>query len=126
MIRIILKKKLGWSFKRCSPRPLSIDYEVLKLKKMLFSIKIWRAINVHTILINIDESSISKSTKTNYSWGSKGIPLNFSTLKIRGSISLITAIFLNGISVTGIRKGTINSEVVIEFVKNLLIIWKRL
>ena len=126
MIRNILKKKLECSFKRWSPRPLSIDYEILKLEKILFSIKIWRAISMHTVLINVDESSISKSTKANYSWGLKGISLNLSNIKIRGSISLITAIMSNGISITGIKKGTIKSDTFIEFIKNLLIICKKL
>ena len=36
IIRRILKEKLGLSFKRCSPRPLSINGKILKLKKILF------------------------------------------------------------------------------------------
>ena len=125
-IRRILKERLRLSFKHCSPRPLIIDYKVLKLKKILFSVKIWRIISKSTVLINIDESTITKSTKVNFSWGRKGIPLNLSALSIRGSIGIITAIMSNGISVTGIRKGTIKSDSFIEFIKHLLMIWKRL
>ena len=56
--------------------------------------------NKSTILVNIDESAISDSTKANYSWGQKGVPQNLSTLAIQGSINLITAIASNGMSIT--------------------------
>ena len=126
IIRRILKEKLGLSFKRCSPRPLSINGKILKLKKILFTIKLWRTISKSTVLINVDESSITKSTKTNYSWGWKGIPLNLPIQSIKGSIGLVTAIMSNGVSVTGIRKGTIKSDSFIEFIEHLLVIWNRL
>ena len=58
VIRNILKNILGYIIKRCSPRPKSIDYKILKLKKILFSIKIWKVINLQTVLINDDESTI--------------------------------------------------------------------
>ena len=92
LIKNIMKKRLECSFKCCSLRPKSIDYKVLKLKKILFSIKIWKVINSQTILINVDESTVSNSTKANYSCGWKGIPRNLSTVNIRGSISLIIVI----------------------------------
>ena len=126
LIRRILKERLGLSFKRCSPRPLSIDYKVLRLKQIPFAVKLWRITKKSTIFINVDESTITRSTKINYSWGWKGIPLNLPTLGIKGSIGLVTAIMSNGVSVTGIRKGTIKSDSFIEFIKHLLVIWKRL
>ena len=122
IIRRILKEKLGLNFKRCSPIPLSIDGKILKLKNILFTIKLWRTISKSTVLINVDESSITKSTKTNYSWEWKGIPLNLPTQSIKGSMGLVTAIMSNGVSVTGIRKGTIKSDSFIEFIEYLLVI----
>ena len=56
-----------------------------------------------TILINIDESTIKNSTKENYLWSLKEVPHNASTITIRGSICLVTAILSNGISITAIR-----------------------
>ena len=72
LIRRILKERLGLSFKRCSPKPLSIDYKVLRLKKILFAVKLWRVTNKSTVFINVDESTITRSTKINYSWDEKG------------------------------------------------------
>ena len=71
-----------------------------------------------TILINIDESAIANSTKVNYSWGLKGVPHNASTITIRGSICLVTAILSNGISITAIRQGTIKTYIFVEYIKH--------
>ena len=126
IIRKILKEKLNYSFKRCSPRPLLLDHKLTNVKKSLFAVKLIKLINNSTVLINVDESVISNSTKINYSWGPKGKPLNLSTTKIRGSISLFAAIASCGISVTGIRKGTVKSNTFVEYIKHLLSVWKRL
>ena len=79
-----------------------------------------------TILINIEESTITNSTEVNYSCGPKGVPHNASTITIRGSICLVTAILQNGISITAIRQGTIKTFIFIEYIKRLLEICKRL
>ena len=76
--------------------------------------------NNTTILVNVDESAISNSTKTNYSWGPKGISQSISSINIRGSISIVTAILSCGLTITGIRKGTVRSSTFIEYIKHLL------
>ena len=119
-IRRILKEILNYSFKKWSPRPLLLDHKVAKVKKTLFAVKLLKLINNSTILTNVDESIISNSTKINYSWGPKGKPQNLSTIKIRGSISLVTAITSCGVSITGIRKGTVKSSTFIEYIKHFL------
>ena len=67
IIRRVLREKLHYSFKRCSSRPLKHDFRIAKLKKILFSIKICKKLHKSTVLVNIDESVFSRSTKTNYS-----------------------------------------------------------
>ena len=124
--RRILKEKLGYSFKKWSPRPLNLNYQIQKLKKMLFSIKLLKIFRKSWILVNIDESVISNSTKSNYSWSRKGVPTNLSTITMKGSISIVTAILSNGVSITGIRYGTIKSSSFIEYINHLLAIWRKL
>ena len=126
IIRRILKETMNYSFKRWSPRPLLIDHSIWKVKKVLFAVKLLKTMDKSTVLINIDESAISNSTKANYSWGPKGIPQNLSTLSIQGWISLITAIASNGMSITGIKRGSVKADTFIEFLKHLLAIWNRL
>ena len=125
-VRKVLKDKMNYSYKRWSSRPLMIDHSNLRVKKALFVVKLLKLIENSTILINIDEATISTSTKVNYSWSPKGIPWNASTIAIKGSIWLITALFSNGISITGIRNGATNSSTFIEYIKHLLAIWRKL
>ena len=70
--------------------------------------------------MNIDESVISSTTKANYSWSIKGEPSNLSTIVYTGSVSIISSIFSNGVSISGIRKGTITSSSFIEYVDHML------
>ena len=126
IIRRILKERLNYSFKRWSPRPLLIDNSILKIRKVLFAVKLLKMINKSTVIINVDEATISKSTKMNYSWGPKGTSLNLSAIAISGSISLVTAIASNGLSITGIKDGTIRSSSFVEYIWHWLSIWERL
>ena len=124
--RRILKEKLRYSYNRWSPRPLTLDFRLLELKNVLFTVKLLNLVQKSTLLVNIDESSISTATKSNYSWNQKGAPSNRSTTIFRGSISIVSAILSNGISITGIRKGTMWSSSFIEYADHLLAVWKRL
>ena len=125
--RKILKEKLGYSFKKWSPRPLSLNRKNQELKKILFSVKLLKMIKRSTLLINIDETVISYSTKSNYSWCPKGISTNLSTIIImKGSISVVSAIWSNGISITAIRNGTIASTSFVEYIDHMLTVCSRL
>ena len=125
-IREILIQRLGYSYKRWSPRPLMLNHKLTKLKKVLFSVKLLKLIDRYSLLINIDEATISQSTKSNYSWSVKGIPSNLSTITLKGSICIVSAIMSNGVSITGMKKGTIKSSTFIEFIQNLLTVWDKL
>ena len=72
--RRILKENLKYSYKRWSPRSLTLDFRLLELKKMLFTVKLLNLVLKSTLLVNIDESSISTATKLNYSRNQKGAP----------------------------------------------------
>ena len=126
IIRRILKEKMGFSYKRYSSRPLKHNYYIWKLKKILFSVKIWKMFDESSILINIDEATFSNKTKTNYSWSKRGCSSNCSSIIFRGSVSIVSAILSNVVSITGIRAGTINSKAFIEYINHLLRIWGRL
>ena len=124
--RRILKEKLGYSFKRCSSRPLKLNYGNQELKKILFCIKLLKIVRRSTLLVNIDESIIFNTTKSNFYWGQKGASSNLSTIGFKGSISIVTAILSNGVSITGIRKGTITSSSFTEYMDHMLTVWARL
>ena len=126
IIRKILKTKLNFSFKRWSPRPLTLNHKIVKLRKALFTVKQLKIINGASLLVNIDEVVFSQSTKTNYSWSRKDMPSNLSTQIIKESVSIISSIASNGMSITGVRKGTIISSSFIEYMKHMTTALKRI
>ena len=125
-IQIFLKSQLGLSYKKGSPRPLNLDHNLTRLKKALFSIKIIEVLRLSMLLVNVDEASLTDMTRRNYSWSKRGFPSNLSNLIIKESISLMSSILSNGVSVTGLKYGTINSEAFIEYIINLLKVWEAL
>ena len=126
VIRKILKDKLNYSFKRCSSRLLTLNHKITMLKKVLFSIKVLKILERSSIIMNVDEAVISQSTKANYSWSRIGAPSNRGSKTIKGSISIVSIILSNGMSITGVRKGTIASNSFIDYMKHLAAIWARL
>ena len=122
----ILHENFNYSYKRCSSRPLFLDHELVSIKKILFSIKLLKVINKSTILINVDESTFSYNIKPNYSWSKRGWPANLSNAIMKGSVSVISRILSNGLSISWVGKQNINSELFIEFIVHMLGIWKKL
>ena len=121
-----IEREACFSYKRCSSRPLNLDYRLQELKKTLFVVKLLKIIRRSTLLVNIDEWIISYSTKSNYSWSKKGVPANLSTTILKGSISVVSAICSNDVSITGIRKVTIESSTFIEYIDHLFTVLSRL
>ena len=126
IIRKILKDKLKYSFKRCSSRPLTFDHKIAKLKRVLFAIKLLNIINVSSIIVNVDEAVLSYWTMTNYSWIRIGLHSNLSTQNMKGSVSIVSSILSNGLSITGLKKGTIKSKSFINYMNHLTEIWRKL
>ena len=122
--QIFLKSQLGLSYEKESTRPLNLDHNLTRLKKALFSIKIIEVLRQSMLLVNVDEASLTVMTRRNYSWSKRGFPSNLLNLIIKESISLMSSILSNGISVTGLKYGIINSEAFIEYIINLLKVWK--
>ena len=60
--RRILEEKLRYSYKRWISRPLALDFRLLELMKMAFTVKLLNLVQKFTLLINIDYSSIFITT----------------------------------------------------------------
>ena len=126
VISKILIERLWYSYKKWSSRPIKLDRKLVKLKKILFSVKLLKLIHKTSLLVNIDESVISYNTKSNYSWSRKGVPSNISNGILKGSIGIVSAIMSDGVSIFCVKKGIINSSSIIEFLQILLKIWERI
>ena len=72
-----------------------------------------------TLLINIDESSINRNTKSNYSWGFKGTTIEAQSSSIADSVSIIMGIWSNGSWISFISNSTINFTTFTWFLKAL-------
>ena len=51
---------------------------------------------------------------------------NRSTTLFSEYVSIVSSILSNGISITGVRNGTIKSNTFIEYIEHLIYVWKRL
>ena len=60
------------SYKRGKSRPVGFNKERQELLKCYFSISVIPILYQFEVLIIVDESSFSRSTKTMYSWSIKG------------------------------------------------------
>ena len=105
-----MKTQLGLSFKRITSRPLNLDVERQHYVKVLFAVALTKRIKDAKLLINVDESTLSKETKNNYTWTLKGVPASAKNIKFSKSINLITAIWSSGSLYTAVTKGTTDSH----------------
>ena len=118
-IRSFMKDQVRLSFKRVKPRPSNIDFERLNLIRSLFAVKFSKLITRETLIINIDESSINRHTKDQYSWGFKGKHIEAKNTCIRGSVRMIKAICSNGSWIDFVIDKTIDSETFNWFLKSM-------
>ena len=91
-----MKTKMKISFKKVKSRPTNIDLEKIDKIKSLFAVKLSKEITSNTLLINIDETSINRFVKTNYSWGYKLKPIESRNTSFTESINWVLAICWNG------------------------------
>ena len=117
-----MKNQKKMSFKRVKSRSTSVNLNKIKLIRSLFAVKLSKEITVKTLLIHIDESSINKFVKTNYSWGCKGKPIEWKNSSFTGSISWILAICSNGSWLCMLVSNIIDSVSFIWFI-NILSNW---
>ena len=69
LIRKIIKNDLNLSFNQCNSRPLT--FNVAKTARMLFWTLFIGKFEPSTLIINVDESIFSRTSKINYSWSMK-------------------------------------------------------
>ena len=70
-----MKDWMSMSYKKVKSRPSNINIQKIDKIRSLFAVKLSKEITFNSRLINIDESSINRFVKSNYSWGYKGKPV---------------------------------------------------
>ena len=96
VVRHMMKSDLQLSFKKISSRPKTYWNEILKEARILYSIKYSQQLNLKTLLVNVDEASIGRACKIEYSWSHKGENKEWQNISVFGSLKLILAVVSNG------------------------------
>ena len=116
-IRQFMKADMNMSYKRVKSRPININLKKINNIRSLFAVKYLKEISTNTLMINVDESSLNRDIKSNYSWGFKGKHIEAKNVSFSGSISWILAILSNGTWIWFLSSNSINSDSFIWFIK---------
>ena len=115
-----LKEFLNYPYKRVSPRLVRKPASLIKLKKIIFWVEYANMINNRIVLVNIDETLFSNSTKRNYSWAKRGQPTFRENIWFSGSVSIIVSITSEGnVHYSSLQENN-NSDNFIDYLKNLM------
>ena len=68
LTRRMMKKHHHLVYKRGVSRSINLNRDKLKLSKYLYFVHFWKLLKWCEVLVNIDEWSISRHTKNQYSW----------------------------------------------------------
>ena len=119
-IRNFMKEQLNLSFKRVSSRIVVQDQNWIDAYKIIFWIEFPHIMGAHQVIVNVDEVLLSNSTKTNYSWASKGKTKIVQNISFKGSQALIGAITSIGGWFIFRMNYHNNSYVFIDYIENLV------
>ena len=119
-IRQYLMYSLSLSFKKRSKRLANISMERVVLYQNIFLQRITKYMNPKWLMINIDESSISRGTLKSRSWLSKGENWIIQNGEFRNSIPIICSITSNGHYFVKPFTTSINSSDFMEYFKEMI------
>ena len=118
-IRWIMKNDLNLTYKRVKPRPNNVDFGKIKACRQLFAIEFSKLVEKSSLVINIDETSINRHIKSNYSWSKKGRTNEAKNSSFIGSINVVMAIWSNGNWFSLLMNNTSDSDNFSMFIKQL-------
>ena len=115
LVRKLMKDDANLSYKKCKSRPTSVDLSKVKASRILFAAYFVDILNNDTLIVNVDEATISRNLKIDYSWSIKGKSTEFKNAPFSGSVKVIMVILSNGLWFVMLTSNTIDSDVFIEF-----------
>ena len=118
-IRRYLKEDLSFSYRKGTPKPWSVNLGKLRAVRIWYSTELIRNIDQPTLLVNIDETCLSKTAFNNRSWFPKGNSGEVFSIGFRNSISLILAITSEGDYFGATIRRTVDSKIYKQFLENL-------
>ena len=118
-IRQFMKSDMRYSFKKGSSRPFKVLSPKSDIMNGIFWWKLLSLICRDALIINIDESSFSRSVKSNYSWLPRGKGSSIIHNTILGRCSLILGIWIDGKIIGSITTQTVKREDFHYFLRRL-------
>ena len=115
----MMRKEIWLFCKRINSRSCNIDYEKLQITRVLFSIRLSNFIDNDILLINIDETCLTKASKSDYSWipiGKVGEVLNAHFTKPMNIVLVICSI---GDWIEMLINDKLNADKFVTFLQNL-------
>ena len=97
-----MNSQLSLSFKKATSRPLNLNVKRQHLLKILFSFHVSKQLEKWEWIMNIDEATIERLKKENYSWLIKGPSGSIKNISFSGSLNIISAISSTGASYSAI------------------------
>ena len=119
IIRKVMKNDLNLNFKKWKSRPSNFSLTRAKAIRKLFCTHFVNKLGPSTLIINVDESTVSRLSKINYSWSKKGANAELKNIPFSGLASLILAILSNGCWICMLTPSTVNSDIFVLFVDRL-------
>ena len=108
-----------WVISKFTARPIKINWESVEFQRAIFISRFWEDISCKDLLISVDESSINRQTKDQYSWSLKIKDVEWKSIHFYGSASVITAVSSDGWHFSHIYNWSVDSEKFKDFAKDL-------
>ena len=115
-----MKKEVKLAYKKIKPRPANVNFDKIHSARSLFAVKFAQIVTERTLIINIDESSINRHIKRDYSWIFKGQNKELKNAFYSGSVSIVMGIWSNGYWIGMLTNESIDTSKFIIFVENLI------
>ena len=78
-----MKTDLNMSYKIVKSSPTNINLKKINNIRSLFAVKYLKEVSTETLMINVDEFSLNREIKSNYSWVSKENLLRLKTFLLK-------------------------------------------
>ena len=122
LIGEIMKSDLKLTYKRCTSLPNCVNFDKVNSLRWGFAVDFSNKLKKNILIWNIDEWTISRTTKCNYSWSLKGLNKETKNTPFSGSLYLILEVLSNGCWYLLLTNKQIDSIVFCHFV-NKISIW---
>ena len=114
-----LKNELRMSYKKGSIRQFRIDEQKLYYVRVLHAQRLSCQLREDTMIVNVDETSLSRSISNSRWWIPRGWNREVYTIKFSGSVSLIMAVTSSGHYLAVLIVERVCSNHFLEFIESM-------